>query len=150
MFCPISFNFESNIIYGTPSVKMSNWLDDHHSFSLDHHTQRQLDHERNHSNHLMLRLRMCRIGKNSQPIVQSSIHSRLLQCTLNTAYIFTFVTHQHSYHRTKNMGWTFTFVKGVPHTNAGIQALNIDGKLMDHHYTITESINNYFLTIADN
>jgi hypothetical protein len=24
MFCPISFNFESNIIYGTPSVKMSN------------------------------------------------------------------------------------------------------------------------------
>jgi Notch-like protein len=39
-------------------------------------------------------------------------------------------------------------VKGRKLNDAGIQALNIVGKLMDH-YTITESLNNYFLTIAD-
>jgi hypothetical protein len=99
------------------SITMSNWLDDHHSFSLHHHVQRQPDHECNHPIHLMLKFMMCRIGKNSQPIAQSSIHSRLLQCTLNTACIFTFVTRQYRYHRTKNMGWTFTCTDGVPHTN---------------------------------
>lgn len=40
-------------------------------------------------------------------------------------------------------------VTGRKFNNAGIQALNIDGKLMDHRHTITESLNNYFLTIAD-
>lgn len=40
-------------------------------------------------------------------------------------------------------------VTGRKFNNAGIQALNIDRKLTDHHHTITESLNNYFLTIAD-
>jgi hypothetical protein len=40
-------------------------------------------------------------------------------------------------------------VTGRKLKDAGIQALNIDGKLRDHHYTITESLNKYFLTIAD-
>jgi hypothetical protein len=32
----------------------------------------------------------------------------------------------------------------------GIQFLNIDGKLTDNHYMIVDSLNKYFLTIADN
>jgi hypothetical protein len=38
---------------------------------------------------------------------------------------------------------------GRKYNDVGIQFLNIDGKLTDHHHTITESLNNYFLTIAD-
>jgi uncharacterized HAD superfamily protein len=33
--------------------------------------------------------------------------------------------------------------------NAGIQFLNIDGKLTDNHHMITDSLNDYYLTIAD-
>jgi hypothetical protein len=32
---------------------------------------------------------------------------------------------------------------------SGIQFLNIHGKLTDNHHMITDSLNNYFLTIAD-
>jgi hypothetical protein len=38
---------------------------------------------------------------------------------------------------------------GRKSNDVGIQFLNIDGKLTDHHHTITQSLNNYFLTIAD-
>jgi hypothetical protein len=33
--------------------------------------------------------------------------------------------------------------------NAGVQFLNIDGKLTDNHHMISDSLNNYFLTTAD-
>jgi hypothetical protein len=33
--------------------------------------------------------------------------------------------------------------------NAVVQFLNIDGELTDNHHTISDSLNNYFLTITD-
>ena len=35
------------------------------------------------------------------------------------------------------------------HTNEGIQLKNIDGKLITNQQSIANSVNNYFLTVAD-
>jgi hypothetical protein len=39
-------------------------------------------------------------------------------------------------------------VTGKTTNNAGIQFLNIAGKLNDDHHMITKFVNNYFLTVA--
>jgi hypothetical protein len=41
-------------------------------------------------------------------------------------------------------------ISGRSNNKADIQFLNIDGKLTDNHFMIAESLNKYFLTIADN
>jgi hypothetical protein len=40
-------------------------------------------------------------------------------------------------------------VTGSKVNNADIVFLNVDGKLIDNHHMITNSLNSYFLTIAD-
>jgi hypothetical protein len=40
-------------------------------------------------------------------------------------------------------------VTGKKTNNAGIQLLNIEGKLTDNHHTITNFVNNYYLIVAD-
>jgi hypothetical protein len=40
-------------------------------------------------------------------------------------------------------------VTGKGTNSSEAQLLNIDGKLIDNHHLITDSLNNYFLTIAD-
>jgi hypothetical protein len=50
------------------------------------------------------------------------------------------------------MKTTWSIIKSVigrKINNAGIQFLNIDGKFTDNHHMITDSLNNYFLTMAD-
>jgi hypothetical protein len=44
----------------------------------------------------------------------------------------------------RKTAWIIKIVTGRKLRDAGIQAVNIDGKLMDHHYTVTETLNDLF------
>ena len=54
-----------------------------------------------------------------------------------------------SNHEIKTTWNTTKSVTGKKTHKAGIESLNIEGKLTDNHHTITNFVNNYFLTIAD-